>query len=108
MGSKKRDKNRRGPTKPRKRRDAAAEGRARQTQAAQHRAETKKVSVEQYRRRRVLGWTLVALGVVTGVQHLLSHWGLFNVISRGWDDLAVGYPMAALLGVAGAIVLSKA
>jgi len=54
-----------------------------------------------------LGWALVSLGVAVGVQHLLAHWGLFTVISRGWDDLAVGYPMAGLLAIAGTIVLSR-
>jgi hypothetical protein len=37
----------------------------------------------------------------------LAH-GFFHVISAGWDDLLVGYPIAAALGIAGAVVLSKA
>jgi hypothetical protein len=56
----------------------------------------------------MIGWTLVGFGVAIGVQHLLSHLGFFHVISPGWDDLLVGYPMAALLGITGSIVLSKA
>ena len=93
---------------PSRRRDKAAEARASATQAAQRRAESRKITVETYHRRRVLGWSLVALAIAIGVQHLLSHLGFFHVISPGWDDLLVGYPMAALLGIAGSIVLSKA
>ncbi len=77
------------------------------TQAAQRRAEATKLTPAAYQRRRVLGWSLVALGVVVGLQHLVAHLGFFNVISPGVDDLVVGYPLAGLLGIAGAIVLSK-
>ena len=82
--------------------------RARQTQAAQRRAEARRITLAAYRRRRALGWTLVGLGVVVFGQHLVAHMGFFNVISPGWDDLLVGYPTAGLLGVAGAIILTKA
>ena len=101
-------KKRRGPSASRKRRDRTADARARETQATQRRAEAKKTTLAEYRHRRFLGWALVSLGIAVGVQHLLSHWGLFTVISRGWDDLAVGYPMAGLLAIAGTVVLSKA
>lgn len=97
---------RRGTTRPR-RRDKAAEARARETQAAQRAAESTKLTLAAYRRRRALGWTLVGLGVIVFVQHLIAHMGFFTLISPGWDDLVVGYPMAGLLGVAGAIVLTK-
>jgi len=91
-----------------KRRDKRGVTRARETQAAQKQAEVRQISPEAYRRRRVFGWSLVVLGVVVGVQHLVSHMGLFTLISRGTDDLAAGYPLAALLAIGGAIVLSKA
>ncbi|MGH2664131.1 MAG: hypothetical protein ACRDH8_15300 [Actinomycetota bacterium] len=41
------------------------------------------------------------------VQHLMSHAGFFTLISPGWDDLVAGYPLAGLLGLAGALVLTK-
>ena len=90
-----------------KRRDRRRESRARETQAAQKQAERKQLTPEAFRRRRVFGWSLVALAVLVGFQHLLSHMGFFTLISRGWDDVAAGYPLAALLGIGGAIVLSK-
>ncbi len=89
-----------------KRRDKAREARARATQA-QRQAEKKAITPAAYSRRRVLGWTLVALGVVVFVQHLMSHAGFFTLISPGWDDLVAGYPLAGLLGLAGALVLTK-
>ena len=92
---------------PTKRRDKRGDTRARETQAAQEEAARKHLTPEAYQRRRVFGWTLVILAVLVGVQHLASHMGFFTLISRGWDDLAAGYPLAALLGIGGAIVLSK-
>jgi hypothetical protein len=92
---------------PRKGRDKSAEARARETQSAQKEAEAKKLTPAAYRRWRILGWGLVALGVLVGVQHLVSHLGFFNIVSPGVDDLVAGYPLAGALGVGGAIVLSK-
>jgi hypothetical protein len=90
-----------------RRRDRTRQVRARETQAAQQQAERKRISPQTYRRRRILGWTLVALGVGVGLQHLGHHLGFYTLISEGWDDLVAGYPLAGLLGVVGAIVLSR-
>ena len=81
--------------------------RVRETQAAQREAESKKMSPAAYRRRRILGWTLVVLAIVVGVTHLMEHLGLFEFASAGVEDLTAGYPLAGVLGIAGAIVLSK-
>lgn len=89
------------------RRDKAAEARARETQASQQKSETRQITLAQYRRRRVLGWTLVGLGIAVFVQHLISHLGFFTLISPGWDDLVAGYPLAGLLGIGGVILLTK-
>jgi hypothetical protein len=94
-------------SKPRSSRDKAREARARETQAAQARAESRKLSPAAYKRRRVIGWTLVALGVIVFVQHLISHAGFFTLISPGWDDLVAGYPLAGLLGLGGVLLLSR-
>ena len=67
----------------------------------------RKLTPAQYERRRRLGWGLVALGVVVFSQHLFSHMGFFTVVSSGWDDLLIGYPVAVLLGAGGAVLLSK-
>ena len=93
--------------RPRSRRDKAREARARATQTAQARAGEKKLSPAAYRRRRAIGWTLVALGVIVFVQHLVSHAGFFTLISPGWDDLVAGYPLAGVLGLSGVLLLSR-
>ncbi|MGH2660834.1 MAG: hypothetical protein ACRDHS_14530 [Actinomycetota bacterium] len=98
---------RRGTKARPRRRDKTAEARARETQASQREAETKKLTLAQYRRRRVIGWTLVALGVVLFAQHLVHHMGVFTLVSPGVDDLIAGYPLAGILAVGGAILLSK-
>jgi hypothetical protein len=90
-----------------RRRDKAVEARARETRAAQRRAEEGKLTLPAYRRRRLIGWSLVTLGVIVGVQHFISHLGVFSLISPGVDDIVAGYPLAAVLGIAGTIVLSK-
>ena len=90
-----------------KKRTQVREQKARETQLAQQEAETKKMTWEQYRRQRLFGWTLVAVGVSMAVSHWIQHLGFWELMSPGWSDLLIGYPMGGLLGVAGAIVLSK-
>jgi hypothetical protein len=90
-----------------KRRHKASEARARETRAAQREAEERRLSPGAYRMRRLLGWSLVTLGLIVGVQHFLSHLGFFSLVSPGVDDVVAGYPLAGLLAIAGVIVLSK-
>lgn len=82
------------------------EQRARQTQAAQVEAEAKKLTPEQYMRRRAAGWALVGVAVAIGVTHWLAHIGLIYR-ATAMTDLTIGYPTAALLGIGAAIVLSR-
>lgn len=58
-------------------------------------------------RRRTLGKVLIGLGAVVFIQHLVRHMGFFTLFSGGFDDLLIGYPMAALLVLAGAFMVSK-
>jgi hypothetical protein len=89
-----------------KKRPKVARARARETQSAQSAAEKKKMTPEQYTRRRIFGWTLVVFAVLLGVTHWLAHLGVLYQDRPLWD-LTIGYPMAGLLGIGGAIVLSK-
>lgn len=94
-----------GPSRPR---DKRRETQARETQVAQERAKQRKqMSLRAYQLRRTLGWGLVVLGIAVGVSHWLSHIGLWGFASQGVMDLVAGYPMAALLGITGAIVLGR-
>jgi hypothetical protein len=89
-----------------KQRKKTALKKAEQATAQRQTAEAKKLTPQQYMRRRFFGWTLVALGVLVGVTHWLAHLGVLYE-DTGLYDLTIGYPMAGVLGVAGAIVLSK-
>lgn len=85
-----------------------ARARARSTQKAQAIAEERsQVTLSQYRRRRILGWTMVGAAVIVGVSHWLTHLGVWAFAKQGVMDVVAGYPMAALLAITAAIVLSR-
>jgi hypothetical protein len=89
-----------------KKRKKSRERRARETQIAQRSAEKKRITPELYMRRRALGWGLVALAVVVAITHWLAHVGVLYEDNGLWD-LTIGFPMAGLLGIGGAIVLGR-
>lgn len=90
--------------RPNRRRKPAP--RARETQVQQVRAETARTrSYASYRRRRSLSWGLIALGIVVGVSHWFEHFGLIRIASLSAEDLAIGYPTAALLAIVGLMLL---
>lgn len=56
--------------------------------------------------RRILSWTLFGLALLVAGQHLLAHGGWQPIpIGMGKQDLFIGYPMALILGIAGAFAL---
>lgn len=89
-----------------KQRKKTALKKAEEARAQQEKAKVKKLTPQQYMRRRFFGWSLVALAVVVGVTHWLAHLGALYQDTGLWD-LTIGYPMAAVLGISGAVVLSK-
>lgn len=91
--------------RPHKRAKVRAQ-KARETQAAQQQAEVKKLTPEQYMRRRAAGWALVGVAVAIGVTHWLAHIGLIYR-ATSLTDLTIGYPTAALIGIGAAIILSR-
>ncbi len=97
---------RRGSPRTIQRRKAGG-ARARQTQVEQKKAEERKLSPAAYRRRRVFGRTLVVVAIIVGVTHLMEHMMIIKFASPGVEDLVAGFPMAGILGVAGAIILAK-
>lgn len=94
-------------SKPRKSKPARQRNAAQQRTGATAPRSTRKLTAAQFERRRRLGWGLVVVGVVVFSQHLFSHMGFFTVISPGWDDLLIGYPVAGLLAVGGGMLLSR-
>jgi hypothetical protein len=59
-----------------------------------------------WRPRRIASWSLMILGVVVAVQHLVAHAGTRPLpLSMGWQDILFGYPAAAMLGIAGLVLI---
>ncbi len=66
------------------------------------------VAVKRYDRRRRFGWLVLVLGVVTAIQHMVSHseaWVL--PLSSGLQDVLIGYPAAAGLALIAAVSLGQ-
>ena len=57
------------------------------------------------RKRQWIAGGLFSAGAIVGVSHIVEHAGVFHVFSSGIDDFLIGYPMAGLLVVYGAIKL---
>jgi hypothetical protein len=58
------------------------------------------------RRRRILGWLLVVIGSVMALVHFFTHLGRLHIV--GYQDLLLGYPMAAVLVLAGFVLVGMA
>ena len=57
------------------------------------------------RRRRVAGWLLVGIGAIMAVVHMVTHLGRLHLL--GYQDLLVGYPMAAVLVLGGFLLVGS-
>jgi hypothetical protein len=90
-----------------RRRPEVTRARARKVQIEQRKAEARRLSPRQFMRRRILGWSLVALGIAVAVFHWLEHLTVISVFPSVIGELGFGYPMGGALVVAGVIVLSK-
>lgn len=56
--------------------------------------------------RKILSRGLMLLAFVVAAQHVLAHAGWRPLpLSMGWQDIVLGYPMAGVLLVIGAILL---
>lgn len=65
-------------------------------------------SYRLHRRLVRLGQFLLLLGALVLVSHWLAHIGIFGTSQPpGWAELFVGYPMGALLLIAGAILAGR-
>ncbi len=65
---------------------------------------------QRYRRRRRIlhaGQTLMAVGVLVALVHLLAHWGAFGGQPSSLVDLVAGYPAGAVLFLTGAIAAGQ-
>ena len=76
---------------------------ARDTQRLQATAEARH-DWRQRRRRHAIAYVLFAVAVVLAVSHAFEHFGTFRLMSAGLEDLLIGWPMAVVLAVTGAII----
>lgn len=56
------------------------------------------------RRRHRIAYVMYAVAAVMAVAHVFEHGGAFNLMSPGLEDILIGWPMAAVLALVGAIV----
>lgn len=60
------------------------------------------------RRRQVWGWVVLTTGVLIGATHVVTHLGQLRFLpSTGWQDLAVGYPMAMIVALIGFMMVTS-
>lgn len=63
-------------------------------------------SLNPWTKRRIGCWVLFVVAALMAVNHLLAHAGTrFLPIGMGKQDIFLGYPMAALLALAGLMAL---
>lgn len=53
----------------------------------------------------IIGLILLTLAAALVPTHLAEHAGVIRLMPRNWEDLLIGFPTAALLGLAGFIAL---
>ncbi|MEU0469597.1 hypothetical protein ABZ215_36835 [Amycolatopsis sp. NPDC006131] len=57
---------------------------------------------------RAVGWALMVVGVVMAVVHIGAHLGNFTLLpTTGLQDLLIGWPMAGLLFIVGAVFAGR-
>lgn len=90
------------------RRQRRAAARTPEARAARNRQRQVNRQLRVWTPRRVFGWALVAVAVAVGVVHWIAHIGYRPIpLSMGAQDLFLGYPAAALLGLVAAIALGQ-
>lgn len=88
------------------RRRAAREPVARETQRQQAEAALRE-DLQRQGRRHTTAYIMFGLAVVIAVGHFFQHWGVVELMDPALADLLIGWPMAGVLAVAGALVYGK-
>lgn len=101
MGSNRRQQLKR-ERRERERRKTAQQAGARETQA-QQKAAAAQIDVARRHRRHMQAYALYSVAVVIAVGHFFEHAHVFELMSPGLEDLLIGWPMAGLLGLVGAM-----
>lgn len=84
------------------RRKARERAGAKETQA-QQRSAAAQVDIARRHRRHMQAYALYSIAFVIAIGHVFEHAQAFQLMSPGLEDLLIGWPMAALLALVGAI-----
>lgn len=58
-------------------------------------------------RRHVIAYVMWAVAGIMAIGHFFEHLGTFTIVSSGFEDLVLGWPMAMLIAVAGVFVYGR-
>lgn len=61
----------------------------------------------RWRRRRVAAYTLWGVAAVLAISHFFEHSGMIRLMAPGLQDLAIGWPMAFVVAVAGYVLYNR-
>lgn len=93
-------------TRSNRRRRAAA--RCPEDRAARERQRQVNRQLRVWTPRRVLGWVVAVVAIAVALVHWVAHIGYRPIpLTMGAQDLFVGYPAAALLGVVAVVILGQ-
>ena len=85
------------------RRRSAHQEVARETQRLQQAAEFRRDFERQQRRHRI-AYAIWILAAVMAIAHFFEHAGTVQIVSATFEDLALGWPMAGVLAIAGGVI----
>lgn len=84
------------------RRKTAQRSGARETQA-QQKVASAQLDLAHRHRRHMQAYALYGVAVVIAIGHFFEHANVFHLMSPGLEDLLIGWPIAALLALVGAM-----
>ena len=91
-----------------KRRNRRAAARNPEDRAARERRRQVNRQLRVWTPRRVAGWVVAVVAMAVALVHWVAHIGYRPIpLTMGAQDLFVGYPAAALLGVVAVIILGQ-
>lgn len=85
------------------RRRSARDEVAHETQRLQQAAEFRR-DFKRRQRRHVAAYALWIIAAIIAIGHFFEHAGTVQIVSASFQDLAIGWPMAGVLAIAGGVI----
>lgn len=89
-----------------RRRRAAQERSAEEARRQQAAAELRR-ALRGNSTRHMIAFVMFGVAGVIALAHFFEHFGAFTIVSQGFEDVFLGWPMAALIAFGGAIVYGR-